>query len=200
MYSFGHDTLSFWWLPFIWKYVLSFFLLLFFMLLSMGLFMLFGTDFFFFSCFLAWIFFFFFSIAHTFLLAYDKFRERDSWKMNGVFFCGPKSMFLRNSQCKSQHFICGCMWILIMGAWRESQHGSQQFDKAQYKYKQHILRFCIMEYCHMALVGLISFEEHANQVFYFIKKSQVLCKSEQVSFPSYYISYSNHLDKMGSLW
>jgi hypothetical protein len=65
-------------------------------------------------------------------------------------------MFLRNSQCKSQHFICGCTWILIMGAWKESQHWSQQFDKAHHEYKQHMTKgFYMQRICHMALVGNI---------------------------------------------
>jgi hypothetical protein len=42
-----------------------------------------------------------------------------------------------------------------------------------------------------------SFDEHANLDFDFINKSQVLCKSEKVLFPSYYISYSSYLDKWG---
>ena len=41
-----------------------------------------------------------------------------------------------------------------MGAWRESQQGSQQFDKAQCINKQHMTKVWIWISCHMALVGI----------------------------------------------
>jgi hypothetical protein len=51
---------------------------------------------------------------------------------------------------------CGCMWIFIMGAWKESQHGSQQFDKAQHEYKQHMTKVLYMwKTWHIVLVGII---------------------------------------------
>ena len=45
-----------------------------------------------------------------------------------------------------------------MGAWRESQQGSQQFDKAQCENEQHMTKVLY----HMALVGNAIIEELFN--------------------------------------
>jgi hypothetical protein len=89
-------------------------------------------------CFILFLFFYFESfMCHSLFCSiapysfwHMKTSERkthDKWMK--FLFGRRESMFLHKSQCKSQHFICGCMWILIMGAWLESQQGSQQFDK-----------------------------------------------------------------------
>ena len=45
-------------------------------------------------------------------------------------------MLLRDSQCKSQHFISGVYVNLDHGRMTRISHMSQQFDKAQYDNKQ----------------------------------------------------------------
>ena len=117
----------------LWKYGLSFSFLFFssWFLACIFFLMLFKHGYFFF-------FIFFFSIAHTYFWHMKTFLERERLmkNMNGVFiWWTEKHVLLCNSQCKSQHFICGCTWILIMGAFWESQQGSQQFDKAQHDNK-----------------------------------------------------------------
>ena len=68
----------------------------------------------------------FFSIAPYFFLAYENFGENYSWQMNGVFICWmEKSCFCVTLSVRVSIFICGCSWILIMGAWQESLQGSQ---------------------------------------------------------------------------
>jgi hypothetical protein len=68
----------------------------------------------------------FFSIAHTILFGRWNFWERDAWQNEwSTILVDGKSMFLRNSQCKSQRFIYGCTCVLIIGVWPESQQGSQ---------------------------------------------------------------------------
>ena len=87
-------------LPFIWKYGLSYFFLFF----SFSLFFLHALwhAFFSLSCFFSmdiyFLFFFFFSIAHTYFWHMKTFLERDSWKIwMEYLFGGRKNMFLRNS-------------------------------------------------------------------------------------------------------
>ena len=118
-------NLSFW-MSASWKYGISLFLSSLFLFFS--------------SCSLACIFFshafwhgyvffffsLFFSIAHTILFGIWKFlRERHMITEWSNYLVDGKSMFVRNSQCKSQQFSCGCTWVLVMGAWRESRLGSQ---------------------------------------------------------------------------
>jgi len=97
--------------------------------------MLFGMDFYFFSI----------CIAHIFFWQ-KKNLERERFYdvvMELSLFSGWMACFCVTLSVRVSTFISGCTWILIMGAWRESQQGSQQFDKAQHDNKQHMsIRFC----------------------------------------------------------
>ena len=59
---------------------------------------------------LLFYFFYFFSIARTYFWHMKTLFQRDIHEnMNGVFIrWTKKNIFLRNPQCKSQHFICRC--------------------------------------------------------------------------------------------
>ena len=91
------------------------------------------------SCFLAWIYF----LAYPILFFWHmKTFERDSCQIIGVFFylVDGKTCFCVTLSVRVSILFYGCTWILIMGSWRESRQGSQQFDKAQCKYKQHMTK------------------------------------------------------------
>ena len=86
-----------------------------------------------------------------------------------------------------------CTWILIMKAWKEFSQGSQQFDKAQCKDKQHMCKVFKKSH-HKALVGLWHIKEE-------------LCKgfsNFQIKFPSTQtlrekIISSNHITNINYL-
>ena len=53
-------------------------------------------------------------------------------------FCGMSGWYNANFSKKYSKGCMVCTWILIMKAWKEFSQGSQQFDKAQCKNKQHM--------------------------------------------------------------
>ena len=64
-----------------------------------------------------------------------------------IFIWWMNDMFLRNSQCKSQHIIFGVYMNLDHGCMTRISHGSQQFDKAQHDNKQHMTK--VFEMCNI---------------------------------------------------
>ena len=125
----NHESL-FWMNAFylkVWATFISFFLFLFFSSCFFG--MASFHSLFFFSCSLAWKYFF---ITHTLFLAKQSIlRDRFITQLMEFLFGGWKDMFCVTLSVRVSNFICGCTCVLIMGAWWESQQGSQQFDKAQ---------------------------------------------------------------------
>jgi hypothetical protein len=90
----------------------------------------FGTCFFGMASFISLIFF---CITRTSLFLVDIWETYDIG--DGVFIIVDGRACFWVTLSVSQHLFGGCTWILIMDAWKESQHRSQQFDKAQQEYK-----------------------------------------------------------------
>jgi hypothetical protein len=90
---------------------------------------------------LAWIFFFLFFLhnPYLFLELFEREIMTHIWR---IYFGGWMACSCITLSIRVNILYLECTWILIMGAWKESQQGSQQFDKAQHEYKQHMsIRF-----------------------------------------------------------
>ena len=111
----------------------------------------------------------------------------------GAEFLVDGSMFLR-TPCVGAACICGCTWSW---SWKHDNllnKGQQDLTKLNAITSSICRRFWT---CGR---NLNIIEEQAIQILILQNKSQVLCIREQGSFSSNYITYSNYLDSMGSLW
>ena len=80
---------------------------------------------------------FFSLIAHASLFFNKNWRERPTHIVEHFFVEWVDGTMLTSQRSIARGYMV-CMWILIMKAWREFSQGSQQFDKTQYKNKQHM--------------------------------------------------------------
>ena len=67
-----------------------------------------------------------------------KTGERDQHILWSIYFMEWVDGTMLTSQRSIARGCMVCTWILIMQAWKEFSQGSQQFDKAQCKNKQHM--------------------------------------------------------------
>jgi hypothetical protein len=121
------------------------------MTLSMGLFMLFDMDFFL-LCFLAWIYFLAYPILFFWHMKTLERLIKNEWS---IYFLDGNACF-----CVTLSVRVSILSMGVRGSWswmhdENLNKGHNNLTKLNVKISSIWLRFCIMEYCHMALVGII---------------------------------------------
>jgi hypothetical protein len=116
-----------------------------------------------------------------------------------VFILWMEMHVVAYSQCRNNCLYVACTWVLILGAWNNSRQGSLNLIRLNTRVRDICGRFQSW----MIIYGLGRYLNIFQGTCYlnlcFVNKSQVLCKSWARVMSSYYISFVNYLDKLGSL-
>jgi hypothetical protein len=81
---------------------------------------------------------------HSFDVSFWKYARETVFVKHGVFILWMEMHVVVCSQCRNSWLFVACAWVLILGAWNDSQHGSQNLTRLNTKSKRYMWKAFIM--------------------------------------------------------